>query len=151
MFWIIRFILFWLIFILLADKQRWRELFTVGFFAVAIGASTDSIMHHYKLWIYDNMQTSILADLTDDWSLYLVTTYLFIQWLPKIKNFKNMFIYWLIWTTISITTEYIHILTGHMLYTTWWNIWWSYPSDWLLFYIFYKFHQIFKLQKLSQI
>jgi hypothetical protein len=149
MFWILRFILFWLIFILLADKQRWRELFTVGFFSIAIGASTDNLMHHFHMWIYDNQQTELIADLTDDWGVYIVTTYLFIQWLPKAKNFRNMIIYWLIWTTITIIIEFIHVYTGHMSYPSWWNIWWSYPCDWILFYVFYKFHQIFKLQKLS--
>ena len=149
MFWASRFIFFWLIFILLADKRRWRELFSVSFFSIAIGSTTDNLMHHYHMWIYDNKQTSIIADLTDDWAVYIVTTYLFIQWLPKNKNLRNMIIYWLIWTTISIIIEFIHVSTGHMMYTTWWNIGWSYLCDWLLFYIFYKFHQIFKLERLS--
>jgi hypothetical protein len=150
MFWIIRFILFWLIFILMADKRRWRELFAASSFSVAVGATTDNIMHHYHLWIYDGEQTSILADLTDDWSIYIVITYLFIQWLPKKKHFKNMIIYWFIWTTIAIIIEAIHVYSGHMSFPTWWNMGWSYLADWMLLYLFYKFHQIFKLYKLQK-
>lgn len=149
MFWVIRFIFFWLIFILLADKRRWRELLPVSIFSIALGATTDNIMHHLLMWSYDDKQTSLIADLTDDWSVYIVVTYLFIQWLPKNKNFRNMFIYWLIWTTITIAIEFIHVYTRHMTYSTWWNIGWSYLSDWLLFYIFYKYYQIFKLKEFS--
>lgn len=150
MFWIIRFILIWLMFILLADKRRWREILPVSFFAGFLGSSSDDIMHHFHLWIYESKQTSFIADISDDWSVYIVITYLFIQWLPKKRTFPNMAIYWLIWTTISITIELIHVFSGHMFYSTWWNIGWSYLCDWLLFYIFYKFHKIFELEKLSQ-
>lgn len=151
MFWVIRFILFWLVWILLADKKRWKELLPVCFFAALIGSTTDTIMHHYQLWIYETMQTNLLADITDDWSVYIVVTYLFIQWLPKDKGFLNMFLYWVAWTTITITIELIHVYSGHMSYPkqSWWNPWWSYGTDWLLFWVFYKFHQIFNHEKLS--
>lgn len=148
MFWVIRFILFWLAFIFLADKHRWREILPVCFFAGFLGATTDNIIHHFHLWIFDSTQTAFIADITDDWTVYIVVTYLFLQWLPRNKTFYKMAVYWFIWTGISAIIELIHVYTGHMTYIKW-NIGWSYLADWILFYIFYKYHQIFELEKLN--
>lgn len=148
-FWVIRFLVFWLFFLILADKRRWRELFSVSFFAIALGATTDNLMHHYQLWYYDYEQTNLFADLSDDWSVYIVVTYLFIQWLPQKRTFFRMISYWFVWTAISIFIEWIHVVTGHMHYPNWWNLGWSYASDWLLFYAFFRFHKGFKLEMLN--
>jgi len=148
MFWVIRFIIFWAAWLVFADKKRWREILPVSVFSGFIGASSDNIMHHYHLWIYESTETTFLADMTDDWSVYIVITYLFIQWLPKQQTSWPMFKYIFLWTGISILIEYIHVVTDHMSFPTWWNMHWSYFADWILFWILFQYHKIFHLKTL---
>jgi hypothetical protein len=150
MFFVIRFMIVWTIWILFADKRRWRELFIVGFFAGFLGSTTDNIMTYYKLWDYQNTNIhTVLPKLMDDWGIYIVVTYFFIQWLPKSKNFWSLFGYWFIWTSLAIGIEWIHLKTNHMKHFRWWTLWHSYMADWVLFTIFYQFHKIFKLENLG--
>jgi len=138
----------WLIF---ADKTRWRELIPVSFFAGFVGSLTDTIVCHYRLWdYYDPLIPQPILMLGDDLTIYIVVTYLFIQWLPTKRKFWNMVLYWFMWTAVAITIEWIHIKTGHMDHHLWWSYWHSYVADWLLFFIFYKYHQIFQFEKLSR-
>jgi hypothetical protein len=116
MFFVIRFAVEWIIWLLLADKKRWRELFPVAFFASLLGCLTDNVMHHYRLWEYDGR---ILADFTNDFGTYVVVTYLFIQWLPKGERLWNLFVYWVIWTSLAITYEWFHLKTNHIIYHSW--------------------------------
>ena len=115
MFFIVSFIIVlgtWLIF---ADKTRWRELLPVGFFAGFLGAITDGIVCHYRLWDYhDTLIPSVIVMMGDDLSIYIVVVFLFIQWLPTKRMLWNMVLYWFMWTAIAITIEWIHITTGHM-------------------------------------
>jgi hypothetical protein len=147
LFFIFRFIISWTIWIIFADKKRWRELFPVSIFAVYLASITDIIVHHYTLWRYH--PSTLITELFDDTGIYIVVTYLFIQWLPKKKTFSCMFMYWFVWTGITITIEWIHIVTGHMEHYKWWNYGWSYLADWILFFLFYQFHKVFELKKLS--
>ena len=66
MFFIINFILSWLIWLIFADKKRWKEIFPVTFFAGFLGASTDSITNHIDLWEYQGTITWY-THLLDDW------------------------------------------------------------------------------------
>lgn len=153
MFFIISFFIIWVVWLVFADKKRWRELFLVGIFASLLGTATDNIIHHYKLWDFHSVYLFSLAlDLFDDLSIYIVVPYLFIQWLPleDKRNALNMFIYFFIWTAISITIEYVFLATNHMQHHGNWNLWHSYISDWVLFWIFYQFHKLFKLNMLSK-
>jgi hypothetical protein len=54
MFFVFRFILVWTIWLIFADKKRWKELFPVGIFAGLLGSTTDSMSTHYKLWHYQS-------------------------------------------------------------------------------------------------
>ena len=148
MFFIIRFIIVWIIWFIFADKKRWKELFPVAVFAGLLGSTTDNLMIYYKLWGYMDagLPTPILK-MMDDWGIYLVVTYLFIQWLPKKKTFKNMILYWFIWTSTAVIVEVIHLETGHMEYQNFWNLGYSYISDWILFWIFYKLHGVITYKK----
>lgn len=146
MFFVIRFAVEWIVWLILADKKRWRELLPVAFFASLLGCLTDNIMHHYRLWEYDGR---ILADFTNDFGTYVVVTYLFIQWLPKEERLWNLFVYWVIWTSLAIGYEWFHLKTNHIIYHNWWRIHFSYIADWILFFIFYKYHKIFRFKKLS--
>jgi len=148
MFYIISCLISWIIWILFADKKRWRELFLVGIFASLLGSVTDVIMHHYMLWGYP-ANKSLLPLLLDDISVYIIIPYLFIQWLPSQRTLLSMLCYWFCWTLVTIGIEEIYQVTGHMKYYKWWNIWCSYLSDWFLFWLFYKFHKLFRLRLIS--
>lgn len=142
MFFISRFIIAWALWLIFADKKRWREIFPICFFAAHLGGTTDIIMRHYELWSYNGAHT-LVRELMDDWETYIVVTYLFIQWLPKQQTFWNLFKYFFIWTTVAIGIEWIHVITGKMEYYKWWNMGCSYLSDWFLFWLFYKIHKLF--------
>jgi hypothetical protein len=150
MFFFIRFILVWTIWLLFADKKRWRELLPVAIFAGYLGLITDVAMdENYKLWEFKKANEA-LAQVSDDTGIYIVVTYLFIQWLPQHKTVLKMFLYWFTWVTLAIGIEWIHVSTGHMIHHKWWNFGYSYLADWTLFWLFYQFHKIFGLKKLSK-
>lgn len=145
MFWIARFIFDWLVWIVLADKSRWREIIPVCFFASWVSYIVEAIMLHYQLWSYTGHH--LLALNINGFGCYIVATYLFIQWLPTDHSFKKMFIYWLYWTGFVIVFELFHVWMGELQYYKWWNTIWSYLADWFLFWVFYKYHQIFCASK----
>lgn len=155
MFFIVRFIVFWAVWLLVADKKRWKELFPVAFFAALLGQFSDqAFMKFYKLWEYHEPHDtgpiySFFLEVLNDLSVYMVVTYLFIQWLPNNRTAWNMFRYWFSWTVFAIMVELIHIKTGHMTYHQWWNLGYSYLADWILFWVFYQFHKRFKLHLLG--
>lgn len=148
MFFYIRFILVWTTWLIFADKRRWRELFPVAFFAGYLGLMADVVMNYYKLWEYRNGNI-LFADISDNIGIYLVATYLFIQWLPHHKTAWNMLLYWFIWTSFTIGIEWLHIRTGYMVHREWWNLGYSYLADWFLFWLFYQFHKVFRLKELN--
>jgi len=100
------------------------------------------ITFHYPLWNYECDLNPIIPDISDNLGVYLVVTYLFIQWLPKKQIFFNLFRYFFIWTAITISIEWIHVSMGHLHYGLFWNMGWSYIADWILFGIFYCFYKI---------
>lgn len=150
MFWAIRFVLFWIIWLVFANKKRWREILPVCFFTAFLGSTSDNLTHHFHLWEYDKSELNLVADLTNNWSVYVVTLYLLIQWLPKRQTFWPISRYLFLWTGFAFIVEWIHISTGHMNYPTWWNIWWSYLADWILFGLIYQYYKIFQFERLSQ-
>lgn len=149
MFFVICFFLAWLCWIIFADKKRWNELFLVSLFATLLGLFTDILMQHYCLWEYPSGHP-LLPHLADDFGIYITVSYLFIQWLPKKQTFWAMICYWFIWTVVTIGIELIFRATNHIQYHKWWNTGWSYLADWILFLVFYEFHKIFNLRKLSR-
>ena len=150
MFFVVRCIIVWIVWLIFADKTRWRELFPVGFFASLLGAITDIMICSYPLWEYHAAGfDKHFIKLMDDLGIYIVVTYLFIQYLPRKRTYGNMFCYWFFWTGLAITIEWIHIVTGHMHHHLWWNLKWSYGADWFLFWLFYKYHQVFRFERLA--
>lgn len=91
----------------------------------------------------------LFLELGDEFEIFPVVTYLFIQWIPVNQTLRNTFLYFFGWTGLAILIEYIHLVTGHMEYLNGWAIWHSYIADWILFWLFYKFQQILELKKLS--
>ncbi len=149
MFFIALFILSWAAWLLFADKQRWREIFPVSIFAAFLGCLTDTFMHYYPLWEYPS-EMPLLQHIMDDSGVYLVVTYLFIQLLPKKRTLLVMLVYWIIWTGFSIGLEWVHLITNHMKHHMWWNLWYSYASDWLLFWLFYQYYRVFQFSRLNR-
>ncbi len=146
------FYLYWLLFawtvwLMFADKRRWRELLPVCVLAAFLGIATDEMMHHYPLWEYIGPPS--LVHLADDFAIYPVVIYLFIQWLPRKPTKRSMLAYWFVWTGLAVAIELIYVHSGHMRYHQWWNTWHSYASDWLLYWLFYRYHRLLKLEKLS--
>lgn len=147
MFYIVSFALSWMVWLVLADRSRWREIFPVCVFANVLSLNTDLLVIYYPLWEY--IGHPLLIHLADDLGIYPVVTYLFIQYLPGERTGGNMLKYWLIWTTIAVSIELIFVRTGHIRYPLWWDTWHSYAADWVLYWLFYKFHAVFRLEKLS--
>lgn len=142
------FVASWVVWILFSEKKRWRELLPVSFFASMLGCLTDMIMGCYPLWQYQDGHPMFIH-LANDFGIFLVVTYLFIQWLPKKQTFWPMTAYWFIWTAFTISIELYYDWTGRLIYHQWWNIWFSYLADWSLFAIFYSYHRLFRFEKLS--
>lgn len=150
MFFIIWFLLSWSIWLIFADKKRWREIIPVCIFADFLGSLADIIVEYYKYWEYlGNVFHPLILDISDELGIYPVVTYLFIQWFPKTQSFWRIFFYWFAWTGLAIIIEYIHLITGHMEHSSGWTLWHSYVADWILFFLFYQFHKMFDLRKLS--
>ncbi len=149
MFCLIGFVISWIVWAIFSDKKRWRELFVVSIFASYLGCLTDVLIEHYPLWQYQG-GNPLLLHFFDEFGWYIVVPYLFIQWFPQKKSFPRVFGYFLIWTGITIAIEWIHLFTNHIVYKQWWNLGWSYTADWILFSLFYLFHKVFKLNRLTK-
>jgi hypothetical protein len=147
MFYVVWFILVWIIWLLVGDKSRWREILPVCIFAKCLALATDVLVSYYPLWEYAG--SPFLIHLADDLGIYPVVTYLFIQWLPNNRSEKNMFRYWLVWTTVALAIELFYVNSGYMRYHQWWTTWHSYAADWLLYWLFFEFHKILRLERLS--
>lgn len=147
MFYIAWFTLSCVVWLKYADKNRWREILPVCIFAEALALATDVLVFYYPLWEY--IGPPHLVHLADDLGIYPVVTYLFIQWLPHSRTTRNMVGYWLVWTTITGAVEMIYVGSGHMVYHLWWSTWHSYAADWILYWLFYEFHRVFHLKRLS--
>lgn len=138
LFWFGRFTVELIIWLLLADRSRWKEILPVCLVASYVSFIVDQICELFDLWQYIPLHP--LANLVNGFGVYIVVTYLFIQWLPKQYTWYTMAAYFFVWTAVAISIEWFHIYTGHMMYGDWWNMGFSYASDWLLFWIFYKFY-----------
>ncbi len=147
MFYVVWFVVAWAIWLFTSDKSRWREILPVCILAKALALATDVLVFYYPLWEY--IGSPLLIHLADDLAIYPVVTYLFIQRLPKERSTGKMLKYWLFWTTMAVIIELVYVNTGHMRYHQWWDTWYSYAADWVLFWLFYQFHRIFHLEKLS--
>lgn len=150
MFFIARCIIIWIIWLIFADKRRWKEILPVCILASFLGVVADIIVDEYPYWDYmDNDIHPLYLELGDEFEIFPLVTYLFIQWLPKKETLWSMFSYWFLWTGLAIIIEYIHLITGHMDHSYGWTIVHSYIADWILLWLFYKFHKILELKKLS--
>ena len=150
MFFTIRFVIVWIIWFVYADKKRWKEILPVSLFASCLGFLADILIEYYPYWEYsEESLPPLFLEIGDEFEIFPVVTYLFIQWLPANETMKNMFLYFFGWTAVAIFIEYIHLVTDHMEYLNSWTMWHSYVSDWILFWLFYMYHRILNLRRLS--
>ncbi|HEU4965709.1 MAG TPA: CBO0543 family protein [Bacilli bacterium] len=148
MFYCLRFLLMWAIWWYFSDKRRWRELLVVGLFAGFLGSASDSITDHFHFWAYQKSHP-LVCRLLDDIGIYVVVSSLFIQWLPRKRSLGRMILYWLVWTLTTVCIEWVHLSLGYMNHGNGWNLGWSFLCDWFLFWLIYKFHQLFRLSRLN--
>jgi hypothetical protein len=149
LFWIVGFILSWFVWFIFANKKRWKEILPVSIFASWISFIVEAWMHYvYNLWSYSGL--AILPLLGNAFGIYLVVPYFFIQLLPQERRLGKMLIYFFLWTGFAIIYEFFHWYLLKIEYHLWWNMGCSYLSDWLLFWIFYKYYVTTNLEKLSK-
>ncbi len=146
-----RFIIAWVCWLIWADKSRWKEIIPVCLLASLLSLVSDVIVEWYiPYWRYYGSEPTVSRKLLDSFDVYIVVTYLFIQWLPKKQSFLKMFSYWFLWTGFAAIIEFFQIKTGHMAHFQGWSLLHSYIFDWILLWIFYQYHKIFCFKKLSR-
>jgi hypothetical protein len=149
LFWPVEFILSWLVWFIFANKKRWKEIIPVSIFASWTSFILETWIHYvYNLWSYSGLP--IFSLFANAFGIYIVVPYLFIQLLPHERSLVKMFVYFFLWTVFAIILEFFHWYLLKIEYHLWWNIGYSYVSDWVLFGIFYKFYVITNLEKLSK-
>ena len=149
LFWIVSFMLCWLVWLIFANKKRWKEILPVSILASWFSFIVEAWMHYvYNLWSYPG--EIILPLFGNGFGIYFVVSYLFIQCLPHEKSLKKMIVYLFLWTGFAIIVELLHWRLLQIEYHLWWNIGYSYICDWLLFWIFYKYYVITHLKTLPE-
>lgn len=148
MFYILFFLFVWGIWLILADRARWRELFPVSILAAACGSIVDTVATHYGLWHY-NGHLVYATRVLDNLGIYVVTPYLFIQYFPKKKTAGRITFYWLVWLLIAGLIEWIHLAAGLMIHGEDWNMPISLIMDGALLALFYGYYRLFQLERLA--
>ncbi|MFC4766591.1 CBO0543 family protein [Effusibacillus consociatus] len=134
----------WICFLLLANKKYFLDFSPTCYLGMIIGFLTDILTDSYPLWEYDagsDMQEFLIETL-DEFGVYFVTIYLFLQTLPKMQTVWTMTRHIFLWSLYSIALEWVAIKTGYMKHGLWWSLGCSYLSDWLLFISFYLHHKM---------
>lgn len=137
------FIVSWLSFILFADKKKFFIFSPTCYVAIILGFATDLLIHYYPLWDYPAQKDlhCIFRYYLDDVGIYFVTTYLFLQTLPKNQKLSRVALHIFLWSLLSIAIEAIALLTNSMIHDMWWTPYYSYIADWILFILFYSHYR----------
>ena len=135
-------LIFWLLYILFADKQKLALFLPTCYFALIFSITSDLLVQIYPLWEYPaktgfgHFTRHILLD----FGPYFVVTYFFLQTLPRIQTPKRIIIHLLLWSAGSVVIEYYLQHTHQIIYLKWWNLQFSFISDLILFAVFYAHH-----------
>jgi hypothetical protein len=138
----------WIAFLLFADRSKWRQFVPACLMAMVLSLTTDVIVAtNLKLWTYHDPTGWILQDdfvhLLDDFGIYPVVTYLFLQHYPFAKNRLQQFMYFVYWTTFAIMVEYAHHIFGLMKHANGWSHLHSYIADWVLLFSLFLFYKTY--------
>lgn len=138
------FIVSWIAFIIFADKRKFFIFSPTCYVAIILGFATDLLIVHYPLWSYPAQScfSKCIRLYLDDFGVYFVVTYLFLQTLPKKRSIISLIFHIFLWTLPSILLEGIALMTHSMEHDLWWSIFYSYFSDWILFMLFYLHHKL---------
>jgi hypothetical protein len=111
-----------------------------------LAATIDLFAHHYLLWDYPKGTQLVQYSyhLMQQLGVYPVVIYLYIQTLLQKQSVVRMFRHILYWSLLALFLEWLSVKTGFMEYKKWWNLGWSYLSDWLLFLLFYGYFNWWK-------
>lgn len=134
----------WICFLIFADKKKFFIFLPTCYLAMILGLMTDILTYQYPLWEYPAPSGlgKLFRTYSDEFGVYFVVTYLFIQTLPKkliiFKLIKHIFY----WSILAVSIEVIALATGSMKHGLWWNTGYSYICDWILFIIFYNHYKL---------
>lgn len=135
---IIKFFSSWIIFLTFAEKRLFFRFSSTVYFAVILALITDLLMFVTPLWEYPGSKTELFfKQMLHSFGIYFVTTYLFLQTLPKKATIFTLTRHIFYWTVFAIIVEWICLKIGYIKHGLWWNLGWSYLSDWILFFVFY--------------
>jgi len=142
---LVTFVLSWICFYVLADRSIWRLYLPACFLSTIMSLTTDVLMTRYDLWVYED-PTGLVGpksqNFFDDFGIYPVVTYLFLQKFPAKQALSKQFRYLLFWTTLAICIEFVYFIFGWMKHNHWWNHGWSYVADWLIFLVLLGFQRL---------
>lgn len=147
---IILFVCSWVAFLFFADKKPYFKFAPTCFIAMILGLSTDIMTDSYGLWEYpasSNLQ-SFWRHILDDFGVYFVIPYLFLQTLPRVQTFTSIALHIFYWSLLAIGIEFVALKTGNLKHQLWWNLGCSYTADWILYLIFYT-HQKWRTKNTS--
>jgi hypothetical protein len=140
---IIKFILSWALFLFFGNRKKFSLIVPTCYLAVILALVTDLLMFVYPLWEYksDTQMQLFTKQMLNAFGIYYVVTYLFLQTLPKNQTFLKVQLHIFYWTMLAILKESLALKLGYITHRIWWNLWWSFIADWVLFYIFYIHHK----------
>lgn len=132
MYFVIVFVFCWVLFLWKGDKKRIKELYGAVIYTSFLGLFSDLIMVHYQLWSYNGLPYPLYSiPLALDFSIYPVVAFLFTQTLPD--TWRQIGTRAFLWTLPSIFFEYVTIKMGNMEHHQWWNLWWSFGADLVIY------------------
>jgi hypothetical protein len=137
------FIASWICFLIFADKKKLFDFMPTCYIAMILGFTTDLLIHHYPLWDYPaaTKMHSFGRHMLDEFGVYFVVSYLFLQTLPKKQTILAVSRHIFYWTLLAVILEWIALITGSMKHGLWWNLWCSFIADLFLFVLFYSHHK----------
>jgi hypothetical protein len=138
------FVTSWVCFLIFSKKNKLRLFYSTCLLAMYLASIVDLLGgHHFPLWDYPDPSNihAFIYHVLQQFGVYPVVVYLFLQTLPKQQNLITMSLHIFYWSIIALVIEWIAIKTGFMKYKNWWNLGWSYLADWILYFIFYWHHK----------
>ena len=139
------FVVPWIVFWIISDKNKLRKLFVSGTFGAIIALVVDIVQHSFQWWSFkEDIIPGLDIELSADLGLYPVQAMLLVQYLPKNKLNWH---YWIIGISIFNTLgEYILVKIGQLAYTNGWNIIWTFIS-YIIPFTLVALHSIFYANK----
>lgn len=136
------FLVSWTAFFLFADRSRWRSLLPACMLASLMSLTSDVLVTHYPIWSYYDLshhKIPVWLKLLDDFGIYPVTTYLFLQNYPLAASRLKRVRYFIYWTSFTITLELLFCLMDWMVHSQSWSLPLSYAADWMIFFVLLRF------------